>query len=378
MFKPSLKSIWTLLILAIVAYGLYNWAEYSHVQHRQANYETKLNAALRMERWMALLRDAKAPDAAFVDEVNDPDRTLLVGQKHTLITSTEGNHQAKLATINPNVAAMLVQLLREAGVEPGDRVAAALTGSFPGMNLAFLAACVELQLRPTIVTSVSSSWYGANDPDFTWLDMERALFDAGEIGFRSVAASIGGADDRGRSLPPEGRDLIRKAIERSGVELIYAGSVEESIDVRRQLYKRELGDTVGGYAVYVNIGGGVASLGDPENAKLIPLGLVSHLPVHNYPARGVMHAFSDDGVPILNFKYAPRRFSALFREYGLPWRFASVPVAGEGEIFVTERYDIRIVAMAVLLMAIALIVVIRFDLRMQKLGGPGMDPDDIL
>lgn len=378
MFKPSLKSTWTLLILAIVAYGLYNWAEYSHVEHRQANYEAKLNAALRMERWMALLREAQAPDAAFVDDINDPDRTLLVGQKHTLITSTEGNHQAKLATINPNVAAMMVQLLREAGTEPGDRVAAALTGSFPGLNLAFLAACVELRLKPTIVSSVSSSWYGANDPDFTWLDMERALFDAGEIDFRSVAASIGGADDRGRSLPPEGRDLIRKAIERNGIELIYAPDVESSIAERLKIYSRELGDTVGGYAVFVNVGGGVSSLGSPENAKLIPLGLVPHLPAHNYPARGVMHAFSDDGVPVVNFKYAPRRFSTLFRQYGLPWRFATVPVAGQGETFVTERYDLRVVTLAVLLMAIAVIVVIRFDLKMQKLGGPGMDPEEIL
>jgi len=378
MFKPSLKSTWTLLVLAVAAYGLYSWAEYSHVEHRQAYYETKLNAALRMERWMALLREAQAPGAAFVDEVNDPDRTLLVGQKHTLITSTEGNHQAKLATINPNVAAMMVQMLREAGVEPGDRVAASLTGSFPGLNLAFCAACVELQLRPTVVTSVSSSWYGANDPDFTWLDMERALAEAGEIGFRSVAASLGGADDRGRSLPPEGRELLRRAVERNGVELIHAPDVESAIAERLRIYNRELGEAVGGYAAYVNVGGGVASLGHPENAKLVPLGVSRHLPALNWPARGVIHAFSDEGVPLVNFKYSPRRFSALLADYGLPWRFDTVPAAGTGEIFVTERYNLRIVALAVLLMAIAVIVVIRFDLRLQKLGGPGMDPDEIL
>jgi poly-gamma-glutamate system protein len=378
MFKPSLKSTWTLFVLAVVAYGLYNWAEYSHVEHRQPNYESKLNAALRMERWLGLLREAQAPDAAFVDEINDPDRTLLVGQKHSLITSTEGNHQAKVATINPNIAAMMVQMLREAGVEPGDRVAGALTGSFPGLNLAFYAACVELQLKPVLITSVSSSWYGANDPDFTWLDMESVLVKAGEIAFRSVAASIGGADDRGRGLPPEGRDLLRKAIERTGVEFLHAPDVERAVAERLRIYNRELGTAVGGYAAYINIGGGVASLGHPESAQLMPLGVFRHLPPANWPGRGVIHAFSDEGVPMVNFKYSTRRFSSLLRDYGLPWRFSRIPVAGEGRIFVTERYDLRIVGLAVLLMAISVIAVIRFDLRLQKLGGQGMDPDEIV
>lgn len=377
MFKPSLKSIWTLLILSLTAYGLYNWAEFSRVEHKQPNYDEKLEAARLMENWIALLREAKAPEAAFVDVVNDPDRTLLIGQKHSPITSTEGNHQAKLATTNPNCAAMMVQIFKEAGLEKGDKLAVGLTGSFPGLNLALLAACKVLELEPVLITSVSSSWYGANDPDFTWLDMERVLVDNGQVPFRSVAASIGGADDRGRSLSPEGRALVRAAIERNGLAYLNPETLEQAVQARIQVYKDAVKESLRGYRAYVNVGGGVVSLGHPDNANVIPLGFTRHLSDDKPPAKGVVHHFSDSGVSVINFKYVPRRFGALLAKYGIPWRSDHVPQAGEGSLFVEGRYDLRIVGLAVLVMTILVLVVIRFDLRLQRLG-EGATPDEHL
>jgi poly-gamma-glutamate system protein len=377
MFKPSLKSTWTLLVLAICAYGLYLWAENSRVEHRQAWYEEKIEAAELMSHWMDMLRDAKAPDAAFVDEVNDPARTMLIGQKHTLITSTEGNHQAKLATLNPNVAAMMIQMYHEAGLDKGDRIAMGVTGSFPGLNLAAYAAARVMELDPVIITSVSSSWYGANDPDFTWLDMEKVLYDSGEITFHSRAASIGGADDRGQSLPPEGRELIRESIHRAGIEFLNPGNVEEAVRIRTQIFTDEVRESLRGYSAYINIGGGVASIGHPENAKLLPVGYARHLDARNYPARGVIHYFSDNGVPLINFKYVSRRFSSMLKSYGLPWRPGQDIETGRGEIFVSERYDLRIVGLAVFIMTILVAVVIRFDLKLQQLGSGNGSLDDM-
>ena len=378
MYKPSLKSTWTLLGLAAVSYGLYNWAEYSRVTVRQPDYEEKIEAARVMQQAMDLLKEAQAPEAAYVDEVNDPYRTLLIGQKHTLITSVEGSHNAKLSSLNPNMAAMVVQMFREAGLRSGQKVAVAVSGSFPGINLAVYSACKVLDLDPVVLASVSSSWYGANDPDFTWLDMERVLSEGGLFTFRSVSASIGGADDRGRSLPPEGRALIRQSIQRNGVGYLNPSSVESSVQARIELYMNEIRDTPGGYGAYVNVGGGVASLGHVENGVLIPLGVIRHLRDMNYPARGVIHFYSDNGVPVINFKYRNKKFESLLRKYGLPWRPAEVPEIGEGRIFDTERYDLRVVALAVVLMAAIVFVVIRFDLRLQQLQSTGMEPEDIL
>ncbi|MDP2359350.1 MAG: poly-gamma-glutamate system protein [bacterium] len=376
MFKPSLKSIWTLVVLALMAYGLYNWAERSRVPVKRPHHEEKLAAARLMESWIGILRDAKAPAAAFVDEVNDPDRTLLIGQKHTPITSTDGNHQAKLATTNPNTAAMMVQIFKEAGLERGDKVALGVTGSFPGLNLAAYAACRVLELEPVIITSVSSSWYGANDPDFTWLDMEKVLVDNGQITFRSVAASIGGADDRGRSLSPEGRALVRAAIERNGVGYLNPESLEQAVDGRIRVYREAVRESLRGYRAYINIGGGVVSLGHPDNAHVIPLGYTRHLQDDSYPAKGVVHHFSDNGVSIINFKYVPSKFAAMLKKHGIPWRPGHVPLPGEGSMFAEERYDLRVVGLAVAIMAVMVLLVIRFDLRMQRLGEMPAGPDE--
>jgi poly-gamma-glutamate system protein len=379
MYRPSLKSTWTLLILAVAAYSLYMWAEHSHVEYKQSNYNEKIAAAEHMKRSMEILREAQAPSAAWVDEVNDPGMTLLIGQKHTMITSVEGNHQAKLSTINPNMAAMMVQILSEAGLRKNEKLAVCVSGSFPGLNMALYSACKVLDIEPVVITSVSSSWYGANDPSFTWLDMEKVLFDAGHISFRSIAASIGGADDRGRSLPPEGRALIRKAIERNGVKYINAKEVASAVVARTRMFLSETRDTPAGYGAYVNIGGGVASLGHPENGSLIPLGFISHLKKLNYPAQGVIHYFADSGIPVINFKYRSRKFKELLASYGLPLRPARIPDIGAGKIFMTEHYDLRIVVIAISLLAIIILFVIRFDLKLQQLKGrEGIPPDEML
>jgi poly-gamma-glutamate system protein len=379
MYRPSLKSIWTLLVLSLSAYALYFWAENSHIEVQQPHFKEKMAAANLMQKSMDVLRDARAPGLAFVDEINDPDQTLLLGQKYTLISSVPGDHQAKLSTINPNMAAMMVQLLNDAGLRSGDPVAVCVSGSFPGLNLALYSACKVLDLEPVIITSVSSSWYGATDPDFTWLDMERVLREAKLLPFHSLAASTGGADDRGRSLSPEGRKLIRECILRNGVDFVHAKTVQESVDTRVGLFLDQIKDSPRGYAAFVNIGGGVASIGHPENGRLIPVGMSPRLKEMNYPGRGVIHYFSDAGIPLINFKYYKRSYESLMRRFGMPLRLSTVPDVGEGKIFTTERYDLRVTLIAVVIMMILVGLVIRFDIRMQRLDAlMAKSPEELL
>ena len=66
-----------------------------------------------------------------------------------------------------------------------------MTGSMPGANIAVLTACKSLGLYPVTISSVGASQWGANQIDFTWLDMEKILFDREIIPSQSVAASIG-------------------------------------------------------------------------------------------------------------------------------------------------------------------------------------------
>jgi poly-gamma-glutamate system protein len=130
----------------------------------------------------------------------------------TSVTSNTGSLPAKQTSINPNFAAVVVQLLKRAGLEEGDVVAIGFSGSFPALNVAVMAAVSVLGLKPIIISSNAASQWGANDPDFLWIDWERTLAAKHIFNFRSVAASIGGIEDRGLGMTPEGRRTIVAAI----------------------------------------------------------------------------------------------------------------------------------------------------------------------
>jgi poly-gamma-glutamate system protein len=149
--------------------------------------------------------------------------------------------EAKLTSVNPYFAALFVDYFHELKLRPGDPVAFAMTGSFPALNIAALAAAEELGLQAIPITSVGASMWGANDPKFTWLDMEKLLNDRGLLHTRSIAASLGGSNDRGRGLSPKGRDLLKDAVERCGIPLIHEPTLDEAILKRVELYDRASG-----------------------------------------------------------------------------------------------------------------------------------------
>ena len=68
-----------------------------------------------------------------------------------------------------------------------------------------------------IISSLSASQFGANDPDFLWVDMERVLHDSNPdlFPFRTMAASLGGVDDRALGMSKQGRQALNAAIESS-------------------------------------------------------------------------------------------------------------------------------------------------------------------
>jgi poly-gamma-glutamate system protein len=157
-------------------------------------------------------------DGAVLDLVNDPAETGLIGPEFSLITNAQGVLGSKLTTLNPNWAGVIVDYLRRCGLKPGDPVAVALSGSFPGLNISVFAALETLELAPVVITSVGASMWGANDPDFTWLDMERLFAEENIFHIRSAAASYGGGDDMGQACPTAAS--LRAAIARNGVRLL--------------------------------------------------------------------------------------------------------------------------------------------------------------
>jgi poly-gamma-glutamate system protein len=362
MYKFRAKSNIVLGILSVFSVLAFIAVENSKIDVKQAWYNEKLEASKLSQAAAKFLKNYRLEKGIFVDVVNDPNQTALIGQEYTLISTDRGYIDSKLSSTNPNFAAVIVQLLKEAELKSGDHVAVAYTGSFPALNISVLAALETLHLKPIIITSVGSSNFGANDPYFTWLDMENALYRSGIFHNRSVAASIGGGFDVGRGLSPEGRDLIIKAIERNEVEFINEKHLENSISRRLEIYdKHSSGEPV---KAYINVGGGIASLGNTINGQLIPPGLTKYLPLRNFPVRGVIIQMGQQGIPVIHLLNVDQ----LLKKYGLPNSPVPVPEPGDGGIFIEKKYNLLVSSVATVILVVLILIVYLSERKYHRLG----------
>ncbi len=373
MNKFSAKNIVVLSVLLLISIiGLFA-VENGKVEVEQRWYTEKLRAAILAQDAAEYIKNYRLKNSVFVDAVNDPNETALIGQEYTMITTDRGSIESKLSTTNPNFAAVIVDMFLEAGLKKGDVIAVGYTGSFPGLNISVLAAAEVLGLKPVIITSVGASNFGANDPYFTWLDMEKYLYDKGVFHNRSVAASIGGGVDLGRGLSPEGRRLIIDAIKRNNVEFIHEKYLEKSIAKRMSIYYEKAGGRE--IKAYVNVGGGIASLGATVNGKIIKSGLSKLLDLQNFPVKGVMIQMAQKKIPVIHLL----NISNLLDQYGLPNSPVPLPDPGEGEIFTQQKYNVTLTFFVALLLASALIAVYIIDRKRHQLGTefiPMKKPED--
>jgi len=361
-YNLSAGSKTVLSVIALLSLMAFLAVEYGKEDVKLKWYDQKIEASKLATEAAAYLKEFRMRKGVFVDIINDPNETALIGQDLTTITTDRGFIEAKLTATNPNFAAVIVDMLKEAGLEKNDVVAIAFTGSLPGLNIAVQSAVQTLQLKPIIITSVGASNWGANDPDFTWLDMESLLFKAGIFKNKSVAASIGGGLDRGRGLSPEGRQLITDAIHRNKIEFINEEHLENSIQKRIDIYngnrqKKKI-------KAFINVGGGISSIGSVENGKYIPTGLSTILPMKNYPVRGVMIQMAENNVPIIHLL----NINKLALKYGLPINPIPLPRAGEGEIFIQKRYSVLLTLGVTIFLVLSIGFVFFMERKRHQLG----------
>ncbi len=382
MYKFRAKSTAALSILSVLALLAFIAVEQSKIDVKKEWYNEKLEAAQLSQKAEQVLKNHRVENSIFIDVVNDPNQTALIGQEFTLVTTDRGEIDAKLSTTNPNFAAVVVQLLKDAGVEAGDNVAVAMSGSFPGLNISVAAAIEILSLNPVTITSVGASNFGANDPNFTWLDMETVLYNSGLMRHRSVAASIGGGHGIGRGLSPGGRDLIQEAIPRNELIFINESYLENSIERRMEIYEKYSKNKP--IKAFINVGGGIASLGNTINGRLINPGLTKHLPTRNFPARGVIIQMGQNGIPIIHLLNINR----LLKDFNLPGSPVPLPDPGEGGIFIHKQYNVTITAIATAVLVLVILLIYFNEKRYNRLGASivpaatpmtyGNDSDDLL
>jgi poly-gamma-glutamate system protein len=347
MFRPHIQRLEVLIVLALLSAGLFFWAAKSTLVVKARGHDLKIVAAEKMAQAMSTLKEVRLGSEGIVmeDNPNDPNGTMLIGSEYTPITTDRGNLDAKLTTLNPNFAAIVVDMLVAADVENGDTIAVAFTGSMPGANIGVLAACSAMEIHPVIITSLGASEWGATDPYFTWVDMETELFRQDVFKKVSIAASMGGGGDRGKDLSPNGRELLKEAINRNYhiLQSIQEKDLESSISKRIDLFGKVL--PLSDYKVYLNVGGGAASVGPRINARLVPPGLSSAASLKGDLADCVLKRFVDVNVPVIHI----HNIEELAEKYDLPFSPIPMPETGIGQIFAQLIFNRTISLIALIL-----------------------------
>jgi poly-gamma-glutamate system protein len=288
----------------------------------------EMNEASRtMAAATAAIRACRVDKGVPVDRETDPNGTGLIGLETSSITTSAGRLEAKRTTTNPNFAALIVSLFHEAGVRRGDAVAVGASSSFPALIVATLSAAKVMGLEPVVISSLGASEWGANIPGFNWTDMEDCLRAAGVLAITPLARAIGGDEDIGRDMSPEGRTFLESSIRAGGVRFIEESDLERNVELRMKLYREGAG--MRPIKAFVNIGGSWANIGtNSEVLKLRP-GLASGVFVPPPAERGVLQAMAAEKIPVIHLL----DIKGLCGRYGLPWDPRPLPRPGEGALF---------------------------------------------
>lgn len=336
-----------------------------------SDHEQKLQAAELANKAMDRIYRERVQRGPEIDPEFDLTQSGLIGLPMSSVTSVHGVLISKQTSINPNFAAVIVDMLKRAGVEEGDHVAVGLSGSFPALNICTYAAIETLGLKPIVVSSCSASEWGANIPDFLWIDMEQILAED-TFSTRSDAVTVGGIEDRGVGLSPEGLADIERSIARSGLQKIVAEDLSFTghVDARMALYDEKAG--ANSIKVYINVGGGSVSTGKSVGKTFFEPGLNLRVKERIPPeADGVMARFIQRGVPLIHLIQIPRLAERYLSTSHPPVDIPPTikPNVGDGAIYQQRDYSKFGAALLLALIVLSLFGFIRSDIGFRLLRG---------
>ena len=218
-----------------------------------------------------------------------------------------------------------------------------MTGSYPALDIAILAAIKTLGLKPLIILSAASSNYGANRTNMTWPLIYRTLVDQSCFEYEPLAATIGGRQDRGYGMTAYGKEILANAIKYNKfkyLEIPKTDSTNTSVKERIDLYNKAAnGDAI---RAYVNVGGNMPSIGLKLNTekpkikpKSVPSGITRALPDNLREVNSVAVYFLKQDTPVINVRNIT---NSIIRKYEFPERPRMMPIVGHSKVFVQPMY----------------------------------------
>ena len=277
-------------------------------------------------------------DKVYYDSVNL--NTGMIGAEYTAITTTIGNLDSKITSLDPNFTAVYIKMFNKLSLKKGDEIVINMSGSFPMLDISCMIAAEEYGLKPFIMTSVGASSYGATNPAFTIFDMLEYLYEKGIVKHRINIVSLGGSSDIGENFGEfndyHDRELIIDRINKSGIKFLYEKKFDTNIEKRLEIINEHCDDV----KLFVNIGGNSVGIGINENAYYQSNGI---LYAKNYKQTSNTHAgegliikFLSSGVntiQMLNIK-------DIALEYGLEYGINKLPEVGVGEAYYDVSYNL--------------------------------------
>ena len=371
MFRPQIQKTEVLLCLATYCTVMVSLVFFSRQEKETYGFEDKIKTTKIMKTALSVLK--KEVDNPNVSIDNDPNKTRLIfdDRESPMITHISGTPtlKSKQTVLKPNFSALIVDMFIKADISRGDTIAVGMTGSFPGANIALYSACEAMELVPIIITSVGASEWGAIDPDYTWLDLERILFENEIISHKSIAASLGGWGDMFKYNPDslgglEGKQLAEEAMIRNDIKRIVYKK-EDKVEKRDSVYKDNIHDNdLANYSAYVNIGGGVGSIGVKGKSRygygiLDKERVLSDTVDNETNTNGIVQFFAQSDVQLINIQQIDELIKnedgISLIKYGI--HNENPDITDEGPLFYYLKFNLLITVLA-LLSTMGVVVVI--------------------
>lgn len=357
-------SITTLFVfLFMVTFGLILSEKFTTIK-QSPFYEKQYEAATLMQNALEVIKKERIKRGFLIDLSVDVNNTGIIGDMVTSITTTAGNLTAKRTSANPDFAALMVKLLSKAGVKKKDTIAIGASGSFPALIIASLCATRAMDISSLIIYSIGSSAYGANIPEFTFIEMLDCLNKEKILPYQPIAISLGGENDKGIGIfGVQNRPDFTAIAQRSGFYYIDEPSLSKSIEKRMVLYREKAKNKP--ISAFINIGGASANFGNTPASLRLPNGIIIPGKTDRHTrknVKGVIFSFLDTKTPVIHLL----NIKDLAFANNIPIDPHPLPLIGESGVYHFTQYS-DLLLLGTMLVSIITLLIGRWLFRCNRL-----------
>jgi len=346
MFRPQIQKTRVLFSLALLIMVMVYWAENSYEQYETYGFDLKVKAVENMVNAINSLREEFISRGINNGEDSLAFGSFLIGPQNSIIQTTVGSKDSKLSTLNPNFAAMIMEMLIELELDSSSKIAVSYTGSYPGANIAVLSALEAMEMDASIISSCGASEWGATYPEMTWIDIENYLRIEEVVSNKSNLGSIDGGFDSGSQLNQQVREVCETAIYSNNMELLHEKDPIENVKKRMQYYYQN--SESGVTDLFINVGGGIYTIGDSLIRNNLPVGIIYPGAFKSSSNSTVIERFLEEDVPVININHIRK----LTEWYDLPYPPNNKNQIKTGNLFYSyKKYNLKVILTAFIIAA---------------------------